>query len=352
MGAITSNSKNKISLKTKAALGLVVLVLLAASGMGIRQYNRYRYHLEKDVRLMMDTYVSIYAIGPAKITKPAIDQAFRRMEQIEAKFSIQNPKSPLYAFNHDGKPVSDKEILHVVQTALEISEKTGGAFDITVCPIVEAWGFYNEAPKLPPDSDIREAMKNVGYRYLQIHDGILEKTKPGVRIDLGGIAKGYSVGEAAKVLKASGVKSALIDAGGDVYAMGMKGGSPWKVGIRETRSDGLIGYLEAEDIAVIGSGDYERFFIKDGRRYHHIFNPATGYPTEGLSGITIIYSDPMIAQAWAKVPFVLGPEKGLEALRKILGMEVLMVTDSGEKLFSSGLKNHIMQMPTTNKGEL
>ncbi|MDO9265143.1 MAG: FAD:protein FMN transferase [Desulfosalsimonadaceae bacterium] len=352
MGVSSSNNKKKFSLKAKSAAGLFIIILLTACGMGIRQYNLYRFHLEKDVRLMMDTYVSIYAIGPAKVTKPAIDLAFKRMAQIDAKFSIQNPKSPLYAFNHYGAPVSDKEILHVVRTALEISQKTGGAFDITVCPLIEAWGFYGETPKLPPESDIREAMKNVGYQYLLIHDGILEKTRPGVRIDLGGIAKGYSVGEAAKVLKANGVTSALIDAGGDVYAMGLKGNGPWKVGIRETRSTGLMGYLEAEDIAVIGSGDYERFFIHDGRRYHHIFNPATGYPTEGLSGITIIYSDPMIAQAWAKAPFVLGPEKGLEALQKISGMEVLMVTDSGEKIVSSGLKHHIMQMPKTNKGEL
>ena len=135
------------------------------------------------------------------------------------------------------------------------------------------------------------------------------------------------------------MSSALLDAGGDVYALGKKGRHSWKVGIKDPRGEGILGYVEVEDLAVMGSGDYERFFIQDGKRYHHIFNPATGYPTEGVASVTIIYPDPVIAQAWTKIPFIMGAEKGLKALESIPGMEVFIITTSGEKFYSTGLKH-------------
>lgn len=334
-----------LSLRKKVVAGLFLALLLVAGFLGVRLYNAKRFHLEKDVRLLMDTYVTIYAVGPKKITTRAIDLAFKRMQEVDTKFSIHNPESPLYAFNHRGVPVSDPEILDVVRFALEVSKETDGAFDITTAPLSELWGFYEDSPHLPTDQEIKKCLSRIGYKNLSINNGMLEKIKPDVRIDLGGVAKGYSISEAAKVLKDNGVMSALIDAGGDVYALGRKGRDLWKIGIRNPRASELLGYLEAEDIAVLGSGDYQRFFIKDGQRYHHILDPATGYPAEGLSSITLIYPDPMVGDAWTTAAFVLGPEKGLEAVEKMPGMEVLMITTSGEKYFSSGLKNQLMQIP-------
>ena len=324
------------------ALSVVILILVLS---GIRFYNRYRFHLEEQTRFMMDTYVTIYAIGPEKIAAPAITSALDRMQEIDKKFNSQNPESPIYGFNHQGIPISDPEIVAMVRLSLQIARDTGGAFDITIAPLIELWGFYGDSPRLPEKEAIKDCLRKVGYHHLAIKNGMLQKDKSEVRIDLGGIAKGYSVLQAVEVLKRKGVSSALINAGGDVYALGKKGRDMWKVGIRSPRGDDILGYVEVEDLAVMGSGDYERFFVEGGRRYHHIFDPKTGYPAEGLSGTTLIHPDPLVADAWNTATFVLGPKDGLKWVEKVSAMETVMVTTAGDLIYSNGLKNalHVME---------
>jgi thiamine biosynthesis lipoprotein len=335
--------KGTLSKKFGLALGILVVILGAL--LAFRYYNLYRYHLEKQTRFMMDTYVTIYAVGPRKITAGAIDLALDRMQEVDAKFNSRNPKSPIYAFNHEGRPISDPEIVSVATMALRIARESDGAFDITIAPLLELWGFYGDTPHLPQDQEIKACLQRVGYHYLSLTNQTLQKTKDDVEIDLGGIAKGYAVGQAVKVLKEQGVTSAVIDAGGDVYALGKRGDKPWKVGIKDPRGEDLLGYLEVEDLAVMGSGDYERFFEKDGKRYHHIFSPKTGYPAEGLRGSTLVYADPTAADAWNTAIFVLGPEKGLERVERTPGMEVIMVTTSGKIIYSSGLMTGLKPIP-------
>ncbi len=323
--------------------GIVILVFTCC--VPVRVAIAREENLQKRIRFMMDTYVTIYAGGPEETASRAMDLAFDRMQEIDTKFNILNPKSPLYAFNHKGVPISDEEILNVVRVALEISQKSDGAFDITVCPLIKLWGFYGDSPHLPREKQIKDCLRKIDYRYIVIRNGEVQTIKENTNIDLGAIAKGYAVSEAVKVLKEEGVTSALIDAGGDVYALGRKNSKMWKVGVRSPRGEDLLGYLEVEDLAVMGSGDYERFFMKDGKRYHHIFNPKTGYPAEGLSGVTVICPDIMMADAWATALFVVAPKKGLAIVEEIPGMETLMVTVSGEILYSSGLKNALKVVP-------
>lgn len=338
----------KRALPNRLKSTLILILGLFIGLWGIRIYNGYRFHVEKETRFMMDTYVTIYAVGPKRLTSRAINLALDRMQEIDTKFNCLNPKSPIYAFNHQGKPISDQEILDLIQLALQVSQESDGAFDITVAPLVELWGFYGKSPHLPPDQEIRESLNKVGYGHLFFRNGTLVKDDTDTRIDLGGIAKGYALTQASKALKSEGVTSALIDAGGDVYALGRKGNKLWKVGIKDPRGEGVLGYVEVEDLAVMGSGDYERFFIQDGKRYHHIFNPKTGYPTEGVIAVTIIYNDPLLAQPWTKIPFVWGAKKGLEFLENIPGMEAIVITNSGETLYSSGLK-HALKAISENK---
>lgn len=328
--------KKKRSLKW-LGFGIVLFAVLLAGLFAIRQYNLYRFHLEKQIRFMMDTYVTVYTIGPRAKTVPAINAALDRMQAVDAKFNSRNPGSPVYAFNVRNVPITDREILDVVKLALQIAKDTDGAFDITVEPLIELWGFYGDSPRLPEPEEIQNCLKKVGYSNLVLSDNQLQKKKADVRIDLGAIAKGYAIGQAAEVLKDQGVTSALIDAGGDIYALGTKASEMWKVGIRNPRGDKILGYLEVEDLAVMGSGDYERFFERDGKRYHHIFDPRTGYPAAGLSGTTLVHPDPMVADGWNTALFVLGPEKGLDLVERIPGMEVLMVTTAGKVVYSSGL---------------
>ena len=335
--------KTRLLKKWKLALLSVATLTLVLSG--IRFYNLYRLHLEEQTRFMMDTYVTIYAVGTEKVTAPAIDSALDRMQEIDQKFNSQNPESPIYAFNHQGIPISDPEIVAMVRLALQIARDTGGAFDITIAPLIELWGFYGDAPRLPEPEAIKDCLSRVGYHHLAIKNGTLQKNEAKVQIDLGGIAKGYSVLQAVEVLKSKGVSSALINAGGDVYALGKKGRDMWKVGIKSPQGDDILGYLEVEDLAVMGSGDYQRFFVEDGKRYHHIFDPKTGYPAQGLSATTLIHPDPMVADAWNTAIFVLGPEDGLKWVEKISAMETVMVTTAGDMIYSSGLKNalHVMK---------
>lgn len=331
----------------KLKLALILVFVLFGASLAFRYYNLHRYHLEKQTRFMMDTYVTVFAVGPKKTTSRAIDLALDRMQEIDTKFNLLNPKSQIYAFNHRSEPISDKEIVELVRLALEIARASDGAFDITIAPLVELWGFYGGSPHLPQEQEIRACLTRVGYQYLSLVNSRIEKTKMDVNIDLGGIAKGYAVSQAAKVLKEEGVDSALIDAGGDVYALGKKGNGSWKVGIKNPRADDLLGYVEVENLAVMGSGDYERFFEKDGRRYHHIFNPKTGYPTEGVIGTTLLHADPVLASAWSKPIFVLGPERGMKLVERIPGMEAFVVRSSGEVLYSAGLKHALQSIAKT-----
>ena len=331
----------------RLALPLFLMAAIFLVLLGYRYYNLYRFHLEKQTRFMMDTYVTIYAIGPKSVTVQAINSALNRMQEVDTKFNSQNSGNAIYAFNHQGIPITDKEILEVAHLALQIARDSDGAFDITVAPLIELWGFYKKSPHLPMRKEISDCLSNVGYRYLILKDAKLEKSKKDVMIDLGGIAKGYAIREAVRALKKEGVTSALIDAGGDVFALGKKGREAWKVGIRNPRGNDILGYIEAEDLAVMGSGDYERFFIKNGMRYHHIFNPKTGYPAQGVSSTTLVHPDPMVADAWNTAIFVLGPDKGLKLAEKIAEMEVIMVTASGEVTYTSGLKNALHTVKET-----
>ena len=321
---------------------LIVFAAIVLLLVGIRTFNAHRFHLEKRTRFMMDTYVTIYAVGPESATVPVINKALDRMQVIDKKFNHLNPESPIYAFNRKGVPISDKEIIDLVSIALDVARKSNGAFDITILPLAELWGFYgDDTPHIPQDNEIKKSLSFTGYDFLNVENGVLTKILKNVRIDLGGIAKGYAISEAVKVFRKAGIKSALIDAGGDVYALGKRGNKLWRVGIRDPRGEGLLGYLEVEDLAVVGSGDYERFFTADGKKYHHIFDPKTGYPAEGLSGITLLNPDPLMADAWNTALFVMGPEKALNMVEKIPDMETILVTTEGEVSYSSGLKDEL-----------
>lgn len=288
--------------------------------------------IHRRTRFMMTTYVTIQAIGPEKETVEAINGALDAMERVDRKFSARKEGSQVHAFNHSGTPIRDPEILAVVRGAMEIGEKTGGAFDITVFRLLELWRFGSDAPRVPEPAEVEKALELVGHDGLVLAEGALRPAREGVQIDLGGIAKGYALAEAVRVLKEKGVESAVVDAGGDVYALGTRDGKPWNVGLQDPRGEGLMGHVEAVDTAVMGSGDYERGFTEGGRRYHHILDPKTGYPAKGLASVTVICPDPVLADGWSTALMAMGPEKGLEAARSQTGLQAIFVTEDGRVL--------------------
>lgn len=293
--------------------------------------------IQKQTRFLMDTYCTIQVPGNVKVIK-AIEAAFDRMEEVEKRFNVLDSSNALYGFNQSSDPITDKTIIAVIETALQVSNESNGAFDITIYPLIELWGFFSNAPHLPEKKEIEKSLQYIGYSNLKIENGRLSKLKKGVQIDLGGIAKGYAIKEAVKVLREFQITSALIDAGGDIYALGELNGEPWKIGIRNPRGEGVIGVLEVSDQAVVTSGDYERFFEVDGVKYHHLLDPNTGYPAKGLASVTVISSDPVLADAWSTALFIMGKEKGLALINKRSDLKTVMVSIKGEIISSSDLK--------------
>jgi thiamine biosynthesis lipoprotein len=318
--------------KTKILAAAAVVVFLLFQGCGILAPK-----LQKKTRFLMDTYVTIQAAG-GKEALQAIGRALDRMEEVDKKFSMKDPGAAIYEFNDKGTPVTDPEIIMIMERAVHVSEISGGKFDVTVYPLMKLWGFYDEK-RLPSKNEIQEVLKNVGYKNLRIKNGVMTKLKKGVAVDIGGIAKLYALEEGANVLKKAGIKSALIDAGGDIYAIGKYNGKDWKIGIRNPRGDGVIGALDVSDMLVISSGDYERYFEKDGVRYHHLMDPATGYPARGLSSVTILCRDPKTADGLSAAVFVMGMEKGFALAKKLGTFEAIAVTEDQKVFYSEGLKN-------------
>jgi thiamine biosynthesis lipoprotein len=292
--------------------------------------------VRKQTRLLMDTYVTIQALGRAPVADSAIEATFCRLEEIGRKFNHLDSASPLYAFNSRDVPLTDLELVEVVRAAIDVSEASGGVFDVTVEPLVRLWGFYDDHPAVPEQQQIDSCLKLVGYRNLIVEPGRVTKRNPGITIDLGGIAKGYALKEAARVLRAGGVQSALIDIGGDVLAIGRKDKEKWRIGVRNPRGEGVVAVVAAEDLAAVTSGDYERFFFgPDSVRYCHIIDPATGRPARGVASATVVMRDPLTAQGWSKVLFIRGRD-ALSLIEQAGGIEGLLVTDKQEIIRSAG----------------
>jgi thiamine biosynthesis lipoprotein len=321
----------------------VWLVAAVVAAIGIAALWRARAGapaaVQQQSRILMDTYCTIRAPGGAA-EQAAIGKAFARMREIDRRFNALNTNSPVAQFNAHGTPIADPDIVEVIREALEVSARTDGAFDITVQPLVELWGFYGKHPAVPAPERIEACRRTVGWRNLAIRDGQVVRLRDETRIDLGGIAKGYAVGEAVRVLKACGVRSALVDAGGDIYAYGRIEGRPWRVGIRRPRGEGILGVMELDDQSTAISGDYERYFEQDGVRYHHILDPATGYPARGVQMALVVSSNATLADAWTKI-FVLGPEKGLRCIEGVPGVSAMLVATNGECHYSPGLQARI-----------
>lgn len=342
-------------MKKVVVIGLLVIGFVVTALL-ISKAGR-RDSLHEQTRFLMGTYCTIQAVGPEEDVKIAVRKAFGRMQEIDDRFNPLNPGSPIYAFNEKNAPIRDRDILEVVELARQVSEECAGAFDITVYPLGELWGFYpgdssglpagesgvdpwGEA-HLPEKKEIDDCLARVGYKNLVFEDGEIRKLNPDVHIDFGAIAKGYAIDEASKILRSEGITSALIDAGGDIYAIGEIEGEGWGIGLRNPRGEGVIGVVQASDLAVVTSGDYEKFFEIDGIRYCHIIDPRTGYPSRSLISVSVIGPDAVLADAWATALFVMGPEEGMKRVEQMPDMETVMVTPDERILYSSGLKENL-----------
>lgn len=272
----------------------------------------------------------------------AIDKAFVRIKKIEQLMSYYDSHSDVSNINNFADirpvPVSD-DTLKVLKRAGEINSITNGAFDITVAPLVDLWGFGNKGQSLPfpEQEDVKQALVLVGVENLNID--YARKTvrfmRSGMKIDLSGIAAGYAVDCAAESLKESGIKNFMINAGGEVFCAGRPGQSrQWRIGIQHPRSKkDLLASVYIDNKAVSTSGDYEKFYLHGKRKISHIIDPRTGLSVSDTpASVSIIAPDCMTADALSTAVFVMGPKKGMDILKRLASIEAMIAVDRGDKL--------------------
>ena len=270
-----------------------------------------------------------------------VDEVMREYRRIDDAMSTYKPDSEISLVNARAaeSPVAiSDELFGLVERSLELSQASGGAFDITYDSVGYLYDF--RARQRPTDAQIEERLGAVDYRHVVLdrERRTIFFTTAGVRINLGGIAKGWVVERAAAMLRERGVQHALLNAGGDTRVLGDRRGEPWIVGIRHPRvADEVVTRLPLIDEAISTSGDYERYFEENGRRYHHILNPATGRPTEGILTVTVIGPDGTLTDGLDTAIFVLGAEKGLELIERYPGYETIIVDAAGKVSYSQGL---------------
>lgn len=295
----------------------------------------------EETRFPMGTIVRIKVWGTSRDTlDSAILCAFDEIDRVDSLTSVFSESSAVHRLNKEGKLVSS-ELAGLLGTAGDVWARSRGAFDPTVMPLVELWGFYDTARSyVPSQKEISEALRLVNYDLVGITgDTVFFKADsrsgtgsrfPSRGVDLGGIAKGYAVDRAVRILQEKGVHCGLVDAGGDIFCFGKKK-KGWKIGIRNPRGmdpQDLLGIITLDSGAVATSGDYENYFESQGVRYHHLIDPKTGLPARGQVSATVTAPTAALADAWATALFVLGKD-GIALLDSIEGIEGMLVLDDG-----------------------
>lgn len=281
--------------------------------------------LHRDARALMGTFIEV--ISPYKDASNIVFSEIKRVENLLSKYDEDSEVAKL---NKLGKLKVSPDTFYVLQKAKEFWQASDGALDITVGPLMDIWGFTDKKYRLPRKEEIEQALSMVGLDKIifNFDDNVVEFEVLAMRIDLGAIAKGYAVDCAVKKLKERWIKSCLINAGGDIYCLGDKFGRPWDVAVQGPRSKGFWDYLRLKDKAVATSGDYEQYFISKNKRYSHIFNPKTGYPSDsGVISVTVIAPDCLTADALATSIFVLGKDKGLRLVEKFKDVNVEIIEE-------------------------
>ena len=289
----------------------------------------------------MDTYMTLTAYG--ENAEKGLDKAIDEINKIEQLVSTGIDSSEISQINKNGKGSVSKTTGYLIKRSKKIYDSTNGVFDITIYPIMQAWGFPTEKYRVPGKEELKKLRGLMGADYISYDEEKQEVTldKVGMQIDLGGIAKGYTSSKVIDIFRKNGISSAVISLGGNVQTLnGKPDGSSWRVAVENPADTGsYIGVLSVKNKAVITSGGYERYFEQDGKTYHHIIDPSTGYPANnGLTSVTIVSDDGTLADGLSTSLFIMGPEKAQEYWKKYSNeFDMILVKDDGSIVVSEGI---------------
>ena len=329
--------KNNIIKTLSAVLTASALLLTGCSG------AKSSTQTDQDLTytdMLFDTVIKIQILDPAD--ESILDGLKKLCKKYDTMFSATNTDSELYKLNHaNGQPFTvSSETANLIQEGIHYSELSGGAFDLTIEPVSALWDFKADKPTVPSSDAIAQAVSHVDYTKVDIQDNTVTLEDPEAGIDLGAIAKGYIADQVKTYLKKQGIKHAIINLGGNVDVIGTKpDGSKYNIGIQKPfdESGEAITSVQLKDQTVVTSGIYERYFKKNGKLYHHILDPRTGYPCENnLYSVSIITDSSTKADALSTTCFLLGYEKGMELIQSMDGVEAIFITDD-EKVHKIGI---------------
>ncbi len=329
---------------------ILIALLFLLTGCSKKEESEVLIEPLSRTEFMMDTIINIKMFD--KDDDEILDKVVERLREIENKMSATIETSEINKINNNAgiEPVEvSDDTYFVLEEAKYHAEISNGSYEPTIGPLVSLWDIQTEDDKnrkwIPKPEEIEEARELVNYEDLKLLDNnMVFLEKEGMRLDLGGIAKGYAADEAKRVLEENGVKIAIVDLGGNIYAHGSKSdNTPWKIGVQnplEHRGD-YLGVMEIENKSIVTSGDYERYFEYEGKRYHHIIDRNTGYPSDNeITGVTIISDRSIDGDALSTTLFVLGVDKSMELINSMDGIDAIFVTKDKTIYLTKDIKNN------------
>ncbi len=334
-----SVGKRILAVAVVLAATIVVIGLLRGQQMSQQKEAIYTKYL-----FAMDTYFIMSAYGPEG--EAALKSCEDKVLELEGILSVTRSDSDVSKINIGEQAAVSEDTILLIQEALRLCEETGGALDITLYPVLRAWGFTTDAYRVPKAQELETLLEKVDYRNV-IAEGQSIQVPEGAELDLGAVAKGYTGDCLVEIMRDCGVSSAMLDLGGNVQTLGSKpDGTPWKVAVRdpfisagESSHTREIGVLEVVDKCVITSGSYERYFEENGERYWHILDPTDGYPADsGLVSVTVVGDSGVRCDGLSTAIFVMGKEEAADFWRKYSDFEMILVTEGGALYITEGLQ--------------
>ncbi|WP_202710654.1 FAD:protein FMN transferase [Sporosalibacterium faouarense] len=334
--------------KRKIIYFLIFAIIITTALSGCTDNQQPTETLSKD-SFMLGTFVVVTLYDHQN--EEIIDKVFNRFDEIENRMSINIETSDVSKINDNAgiKPVKvHDDVYYVLKKAKEFAQISHGAFEPTIGPLVKLWGIGTEHERIPSEGEIEENLLKIDYNKLELmEDNMVYLSEPGMVLDLGGIAKGYAADEAKKILLENKVESAIIDLGGNIFAVGSKpNGDAWRIGIQDPYRvrQKHVGIVQDEDISVVTSGNYERYFEKDGVRYHHIIDSKTGYPARNnVAGISVLSDTSIQGDGLSTAFYVLGVEEGLKLANSLDEIEIIYITKDKKLYLSKGVKDKFEQ---------